>query len=161
MKTYNFSPPDEDVFRLWQAVFALVHVDGDFSDQEKFYVERIVDIFAFTDDQKAEVHKTLKKKMGAVVLFKRIEEQDNIRQFFVMARTIIWCDGIYHELEATAIEHIVQDLGDDAQSYEHELRWINRKPILAEGSTPEVLEKDLIQIVTEQMSAFYKEKTNE
>lgn len=157
--TYQFDPPEEDVFRLWRAVFALVHVDGEFSDDERRYVERIMDTFSFSNEQKDIINKDLKEKAGVVSLFKKIEQEKNIRQFFVMARAIVWCDNFLHELELKAINQIVDSLGQDVKRYQNELRWVERKPIMIKGHDQDAPHQDgLMQIVSNHMEAFYKGK---
>lgn len=159
MQNYKFNPPDQDMFRLWRAVFALVHVDGEFSEDEQRYVEKITDVFAFTDQQKEKINKDLEKKRDVVSLFKKIEREENMRQFFVMARAILWCDNFLHELELRVIKKIVDSLGKDTKKYQNELRWMERKPIMIKGHNPDAPHQDeLMQIVSRQMESFYKGK---
>jgi len=92
-------------------------------------------------------------------LFGKIEQEKNIRQFFVMARAIIWCDNFLHELELRAINQIVDSLGQDVKRYQNELRWMERKPIMIKGHDQDAPHQDeLMQIVSNHMEAFYKGK---
>ena len=154
----DFDVPDDDMFRLWRAVFALVHADGKFSDDEKKYIEHVTDQFSFSSKQKSIIQKDIKQKADVVALFNDIEKLDNGRQFFLMARTIVWCDGFLHELEMDAIQRVVKSLGNDANMFEAELRWIERKPVRRVGQDEDAHHEGVIKIVVEQMSAFYKEK---
>lgn len=154
----DFETPDEGMFCLWRAAFALVHADGAFSQEEKDYIESIVETFAFSAKQKRIIKKDLKDKTSVVGLFNDIQGDDLIRQFFVIARTIIWCDGFLHQLEQEAINKIVENLGENAISFQNELRWIKRKPIIKEGYLPDAPADDVMTIVVEQMKAFYKEQ---
>tara|TARA_R110002095_G_scaffold76460_1_gene65367 strand:+ start:986 stop:1468 length:483 start_codon:yes stop_codon:yes gene_type:complete len=157
MDKYQFKAPDKDVFKLWRAVFALVHVDGNFSQEEQHYIKTIIDAFSFTTKQKEVIRQDLENKVDAIKLFQEITQVDNQRQFFVMARTIAWCDGYLHEDEQGIIQKIVNSLGQDAKKFQKELRWLERKPIMTEGKSSGKPEDDLIQIVFTKMSAFYRE----
>ncbi len=157
MDIYQFSAPEEDVFRLWRAVFALVHVDGTFTEEEQNYIKQIIETFAFTEDQRQTIEQDIKDKANVIQLFADIEDEDNQRQFFVMVRTIAWCDGYLHEAEQEVMQKIVNKLGDKAQKFEKELRWLERKPIMTEGQSSGKPEDDLMQLVLKKMSAFYRE----
>ncbi len=159
MTHFNFDPPDDEMFCLWRAVFALVHVDGEFSDAEKVYIDKMSEIFVFTDAQKSVIQNDIKSKARVAVLFDDIQSDDYRRQFFVMARTIVWCDGFLHELELQAIEKIVHNLGQNAEKFQKELRWIDRKPIINEGQASHVPQEDVMRTVLKQMTVFYKEKS--
>ncbi len=154
----DFQTPDEDMFCLWRAAFALVHADGAFSQEEKDYIEKIIDTFAFSMKQKRVIKKDLKVKTSVVELFNDIKDEKLIRQFFVIARTIVWCDGFLHQLELDAINQITKNLGESATLYQNELRWIKRKPIMKEGVLPDTPADDVMAIVVAQMKAFYKEQ---
>ena len=157
MDIYQFSAPEEDVFRLWRAVFALVHVDGTFTEEEQNYIKQIIETFAFTEEQRQTIEQDIKDKASVIQLFEDIQDEDNQRQFFVMVRTIAWCDGYLHEAEQEVMQKIVNNLGDKAQKFEKELRWLERKPIMTEGQSSGKPEDDLMQLVLKKMSAFYRE----
>lgn len=159
MTEEKFPTPTDEMFALWRAVFALVHVDGNISKEEISYIDQIKDAFGFTRRQKKIVKADLKNRTDVAELFKEITETKYQRQFFVMARTIIWCDGYLHELELEAVNKIVKHLGSDRAKFENELRWIERKPVADETRTPEMPQEDMMKIVFRKMSAFYKEKT--
>ncbi len=159
MTDEQFPTPDDQMFALWRAVFALVHVDGAITEEEVSYIEKIKDAFNFTRKQKKIIKTDLKNRQDVASLFEEITQVNYQRQFFVMARTIIWCDGYLHELELEAVNKIVKNLGEDRTKFENELRWIERKPVTDEGRAPEALQEDMIKIVFRKMSAFYKEKT--
>lgn len=159
MSEKTFPSPDEEMFALWRAVFALVHVDGNFAEEEKTYIEKIIAHFSFTDEQENTIRKDLDNKEDVVSLFKDIKSENYQRQFFVMARTIVWCDGFLHELELKAVNKIAQNLKSRRAKFQNELRWIERKPFIEEGCSPNEPEEDVMQIVIRKMSAFYEEKT--
>lgn len=157
MQEKKFTSPTDDVFQLWRAVFALVHVDGKVSEPEKHYIQTIQNIFSFSKKQHAKIESDLEQEASAVLLFSEINDQENRRQFFVMARTIMWCDGYLHEAEMGTIKDIVKNLGEEAKLYQKELRWMDRKPFLTEGKEPDEKEQDLIQLVVKKMAAFYED----
>lgn len=159
MTNDKFPTPDDEMFALWRAVFALVHVDVRVTEEELSYIDQIKEAFSFTRKQKKIIKADLKKQQNVVGLFQEITETNYKRQFFVMARTIIWCDGYLHELELEAVNKIVKNLGDDRAKFENELRWIERKPVADESQTLDTAQEDMMKLVFRKMSAFYKEKT--
>ncbi len=159
MTDEKFPTPDDEMFALWRAVFALVHVDGNISQEEIAYIEQIKDAFNFTNKQKKIIKSDLKEKKDVAELFKEITGTNHLSQFFVMARTIIWCDGYLHELELEAVNKIVKHLGSDRAKFENELRWIERKPVADESRESKTSQEDMMNIVFRKMSAFYKEKS--
>lgn len=159
MTDEKFPTPDDEMFSLWRAVFALVHVDGNISEEEIRYIEKIKEAFGFTRKQKKIVKTDMKDKLDVATLFQDISNVNYQRQFFIMARTIIWCDGYLHELELEAVNKIVKNLGNDRAKFENELRWIERKPVADESRETDLQQEDMMNIVFRKMSAFYKEKT--
>lgn len=157
MEAGNFQAPDEEMFHLWRAVFSLVHADKEVSPEELQYVEAMVDVFRFSSKQKKTIKEDMKKPRDVVRLFRKIKGKAHRRQFFILARTILWCDGFLHDLESKAIQRIVKDIGQEADNYANELRWIERKPILESHLTPEEAEERMMQDVVAKMLSFYGE----
>ncbi|MCB1591434.1 MAG: TerB family tellurite resistance protein [Alphaproteobacteria bacterium] len=157
MEAGDFHAPDEEMFRLWRAVFSLVHADKEVSPEEIQYVEAMVEVFRFTDKQKEVIKKDMRKPQNVVRLFKQIESREHRRQFFVMARTILWCDGFLHELESKAIQKIVKSIGEEAGDYASELRWIDRKPVMEADVPPAQAEERMMQDVVAKMLSFYRD----
>lgn len=157
MEAGNFHAPDKEMFRLWRAVFSLVHADQKVSPEEIQYVEAMVEVFRFTDDQKKTIKEDMQKPRDVVKLFRQIKGKAHRRQFFVMARTILWCDGFLHELESKAIQRVVKSLGEEARDYANELRWIERKPAMEPDISPEKAEERMMQDVVAKMIAFYRD----
>ncbi len=156
MEAGDLQSPDEDMFHLWQAIFSLVHADEEVSPEEEKYVDAMVEVFRFTAEQKAIIKEDIKNPRDIFELFDEIKDREYRRQFFVMARTILWCDGFLHELESKAINHIVDKLGDEASEYASELRWIDRKPFMEPDIPKEKAEERMMQDVVAKMITFYK-----
>ena len=147
--------PDADMFALWRAVFAMVHVDGEISAEEEAYVDNVMEVFQFTDEQRALVKEGLKKAGDVVAMFNKIESLRHRKQFFILARIIAWCDGIFHDDEREALEAVQESLSDP-QDYESELRFLMRKPAVPEGLIGESDEERMMSHIILQMGDFYE-----
>ncbi len=152
--TVKIEQPDDALFSLWRAVFALVHVDGEVSSEEERYIDSVMERFSFSNEQQDIVRDDLKKQGSVVTLFQNIESLDYRRQFFVLARTVVWCDGFLHDDERQALEDVQKSLGDDIAQYSSELRWLDRKPVPYDGVSGETNEERMMQTVIYQMLAF-------
>ena len=147
--------PDDDMFALWRAVFAMVHVDGELSDEEAAYIDGVMDVFKFTDEQRGVVRSGIKKPGDVVNLFKKIESKPHRKQFFILARIIAWCDGIFHDDERESLEAVQESL-NSPEDYESELRFLMRKPAVPEGLSGDTDEARMMQHVVLQMTEFYQ-----
>ena len=148
--------PDADMFALWRAVFGMVLVDDELSDEEKAYIDNVMDVFKFSDEQRAQVRKDMKEPQDIVGLFKDVESKRHRKQFFILARIIAWCDGIFHDDEREALEAVQESL-NSPEDYESELRFLMRKPAVPEGLPGENDEERMMQHLMLQMAAFYHE----
>lgn len=162
MEMHDFDPPDSEMFKLWRAVFSLVHADDDVDQAERDYVHGMMEVFHFSQQQKEIVKEDLEYPKDTLELFKALKNTRHRKQFFVMARTIIWCDGIFHDKEKEIIERIENDLGDDKALYENELRWIARRPDLdsemgGAQKAPQTPQETVMKNVVRQMIDFYKQ----
>ena len=156
MEAGDLQTPDEQLFCLWRAIFSLAHADGEVSQEEIQYVDAMIEVFRFNEEQKAIIKEDINKCRDIFELFEEIKDTEYRRQFFLMARTILWCDGFLHELETEAIERIVKKLGPEAALYERELKWINRKPAMEPDLPKAKAEERMMQDVVAKMMSFYK-----
>jgi uncharacterized membrane protein YebE (DUF533 family) len=147
--------PDADMFALWQAVFAMVHVDGELSEEEQAYIDNVMDVFKFSDEQRSIVRAAVKKPGDVVALFGKIESKAHRKQFFILARIIAWCDGVFHDDERETLE-AVQEALNNPEDYESELRFLMRKPAVPEGLSGDTDEAKMMNHVVLQMAEFYK-----
>lgn len=161
MEMRDFDAPGSEMFRLWRAVFSLVHADDELADEERGYIEGMMDVFHFSDEQQEIIKKDLIDPPDTVALFSALKNRAHRKQFFVMARTIIWCDGIFHDMEREMIEKIKDNLGDDIGAYESELRWIDRKPDMEPDYEWETGEEAMMKHMVRQMLDFYKDNFKE
>jgi len=152
----SFETPSEAMFKLWRAVFSLVHVDGDVSEEEESYIQGMMDLFYFSDEQRGVIDGDLKKPADVVELFQGIEGQAHRKQFFMLARTIVWCDGIFHDDEREALEAVEASL-DNPEEYAGELRFLMRKPAMPDGVGGDSDEERMMRHVVTQMAEFYTE----
>jgi uncharacterized membrane protein YebE (DUF533 family) len=157
MEMKTFQAPDEEMFALWRAVFSLVHADGEIAAEERGYIEGMMEVFRFSEDQRKAIEHDLKKAPDTLSLFKTLKSESHRKQFFIMARTIIWCDGFFHEKERALIEKIRKALGKDIAGYESELRWIDRKPEMIPENALETHQEAMMKNVVRQMLDFYKD----
>lgn len=149
--------PHEALFALWRAVFLLAHVDGEVSPQERALIEKVMEVFHFTDAQRAAIAADMGAPGNVLGLFRDIELPLYRSQFFRLARVMIWSDGFLHEDELAVIETIKEDLGDEVGEYEADLRWISRKPDLPLGETAASPEEEMMKHIIVQMISFYEQ----
>lgn len=160
----SFNPPGERMFTLWRTVFALVHVDGYLDEEERVYIEQIMDRFSFLPEQRAIVETGLDEPADVQALFAEIEGEERRRQFFRLARMIIWCDGLLHDDEREILQNIWDSLGEDeANLYANEWRWLFRKPDTSsyEEAGDGQSQEALIEAVAAEMEAFYRARGSE
>lgn len=153
----NIEAPDDQMFKLWRAVFGLVHVDGDVSEEEESYINGMMDVFHFSDQQREAIKSDLSNPEDDIVtLFEQVNSVRHRKQFFILARTIVWCDGIFHDDERDALEAVKASLGARVEDYASEIRFLDRKPVPPEGLSGENDEERMMQDVVRQMVEFYK-----
>lgn len=150
----GFEAPDGETFKLWRAVFSLVHVDGEVSQEERDYIEGMMDVFHFSKPQRDIIAHDVANEGDVVEFFKEISSVRHRKQFFVLARTIVWCDGVFHDDEKAALEAVKKTLGDSVQDYASEIRFIDRKPVLPAGEDGQ---EEMMKTVMRQMLDFYKD----
>lgn len=146
--------PDADMFALWRAVFAMVHVDGELSGEEEAYIGSVMDAFKFSDEQRNVVKGDVKKPGDVVAMFQAVESRAHRKQFFILARIIAWCDGLFHDDEREALE-AVQECLNAPEDYASEIRFLMRKPAVPEGLSGDSDEERMMQHVMLQMASFY------
>lgn len=161
IETREFDAPDDEMFKLWRAVFSLVHADDELAEEERGYIEGMMDVFHFSDEQQSVIQKDILTPPDTIALFSALKNQRHRKQFFVMARTIIWCDGIFHDKEREVIETIKAHLGGGVREYEAELRWIDRKPDAQADHEWETGEEAMMKQMVCQMLDFYKDMFKE
>lgn len=157
MEMKTFQAPDTQMFALWRAVFSLVHADGEIAEEERGYIEGMMEVFRFSANQRDEIAHDLENAPDTTTLFNVLKTRQHRRQFFVMARTVVWCDGFFHEKERESIERLRKALGADAALYEAELRWMDRKPDQVQENEWETPQEAMMKGVVRQMLDFYKD----
>jgi hypothetical protein len=148
--------PNAEEFAMWRAVFALAHVDGSVVAEEIGFISEAMDVFKFSDEQRAVIYRDMTDRGNVLDLFKAIKDERTRAQFFRLARVLVWCDGFLHEYELAMIEAIKEFLQEDVSRYESELRWMSRKPDLplgGEGTDDDAVVRHMMV----QMIDFYKE----
>lgn len=125
MEINTFEPPSDEVFNLWRAVFALAHADGKIDSAERNYIDGMMEVFRFAPEQQNVVREELDNPQSPASLFGQLEDQELQTQYFDMARTILWCDGEYHEKEQSIMNEIRATLDSEASST-LDLSWIDK-----------------------------------
>lgn len=157
MDAKTMEPPDAEMFALWRAVFSLVHADNEVTEEEKGYIEGMMQVFRFSDEQRAVVARDLQEAGDVVAFFSALKSERHQRQFFVMARTVLWCDGEFQEAERQAVARLKSALGSRADAFAQELDWLTRKPSAAVGGDAlETGEEAMMKSVVRQMLDFYR-----
>jgi hypothetical protein len=73
-----------------------------------------------------------------------------------MARTIIWCDGTFHENERQIISDLKDRLGEELSSYKSELDWIENKPVMPDFDDNDSHEEKLMRGIMRHMLDIYQ-----
>lgn len=157
MDTKAMEPPDAEMFALWRAVFSLVHADNEVTEEEKGYIDGIMQVFRFSDKQKTIVASDLAEAKDVVSLFTALKSERHQKQFFVMARTVLWCDGAFQEAEQAAVERLKAALGSRLEDFRQQLEWLARKPEAGVNGALETGEEAMMKGVVRQMLDFYRE----
>lgn len=157
MQMRDFNAPDQKTFGLWRAVFALSHADGVVSVEEKGYIEGMMEVFKFSSKQRQIIEDDLSSQPNIEELFAALDTAECKRQFFIMAKNIVWCDGEFHEQEKRVLDNIVAGLGEEAHEYDDVLQELDNKPLMPEGDELETGEEKLLKNVVQQMVDFYKD----
>lgn len=152
MDAKTMEPPDAETFKLWRAVFSLVHADNDVSEEERGYIEGMMHVFRFSDDQRKIVANDIENPADVVGYFAALKSERHQKQFFIMARTVLWCDGEFQDAEREAVQRLKTALGSRAEEFRQELAWLENKPAVAEAG-----DEAMMQGVVRQMLDFYKE----
>lgn len=157
MDAKTMEPPDAETFKLWRAVFSLVHADDEVTEEEKGYIEGMMHVFRFSDEQRKIVAQDIANPADVVGYFAAIKSERHQKQFFIMARTVLWCDGEFQEAERRAVERLRGSLGSRADQFKQELEWLERKPEATIAVALETGEEAMMKGVVRQMLDFYKE----
>ncbi|MCD8496607.1 MAG: TerB family tellurite resistance protein [Alphaproteobacteria bacterium] len=128
MDAKTMEPPDGEMFALWRAVFSLVHADNEVTEEERGYIDGMMHVFRFSDEQKAVVARDVEDAPDTISLFNAMRSERHQKQFFVMARTVLWCDGEFQEEEQAVVERLRSSLGSRADAFKQELDWLTRQP---------------------------------
>jgi uncharacterized membrane protein YebE (DUF533 family) len=153
MDAKTMEPPDAEMFALWRAVFSLVHADDEVTEEERGYVEGMMHVFRFSEEQRAIVARDLEAAVDVVPFFNALKSERHQKQFFVMARTVLWCDGAFQEAEQEAVARLKTALGSRAEAFKQQLEWLTRKPAEDLETGAEAMMKGVVR----QMLDFYKE----
>ncbi len=159
MRMEVFTAPDEEVFNIWRAVFALAHADGNVGEEEYEYIRAMMALFHFSDEQKNLIELDVQSRPDIGALFDQIQGKEQRSRYFVMARTIIWCDGVFHERERAVMEDIKTRLGAGLDDFKAELEWIEKKPEIPGAVDSKSKEEKVLRGVLRQMLDFYQERT--
>ena len=156
MRAQTFDSPEDDVFNLWRAVFALAHADGEVLPDEYEYILAMMEVFNFSEEQRNLIELDIQSKPDIGALFDQIESAELQKRYFVMARTIIWCDGEFHENERKIISDLKERLGENVEQFSNELNWIEKKPVMPSFKDDDSREEKLMRGLMRHMLDIYQ-----
>lgn len=86
-------------FYMWRAVFALAHADGVVTHEEAQFLSRHLARLPLTAEQREILTEDVREPQNPSLMFSRISNQVDRKDFFVHARLLVWCDNDYDAQE--------------------------------------------------------------
>lgn len=129
-------------FNMWRAVFSLIHADGVVSSEEIVCCSRYMDEVAFSTEQRVQLLQDISRPRDIEPYFNAIQDNQDVHDFFVFARSLVWCDGNLDMQEAAILERLQLNYkdGNQAVSYLKDTREDERLKICRGNSRPKLLE---------------------
>ena len=93
-------------FNMWRAVVAMAHADGVVTPHELSFINDHLKVMNLSEGQLKTVAQDLSVPQDTYDMFARIEEPQDKKDFFALARALSWCDGDFAKQE----QHIIQCL---------------------------------------------------
>ena len=107
--TQGFFPMiSESAFYMWRTVFALAHIDGIVTDEEKKFMKETLEGKNFSLEQRSRLEADIQIAQDPVELYTKIDRQKHKDKFFQLAKTMVWIDGDYAEDERQMLERLKQ-----------------------------------------------------
>lgn len=98
-------------FYMWRGVVAMAHADGVVTPHELSFINNYVKEISFSQEQLDIIGYDIANPQSTYDMFSHIDEVQDRKDFFVLARALSWCDGDYAAQEKSIIEHLEQGEG--------------------------------------------------
>lgn len=98
----------ESRFYMWRAVVAMAHADGVVTPHELSFINDYIKDIPFSKKQITLLGQDLREPQSVQEMFLKIEDRQDKKDFFALARALSWCDGDYDAQEKIIIDHLVQ-----------------------------------------------------
>lgn len=103
MAKHNVKAMGASRFAMWRAVIAMVHADGIVTPHEVSFVNEQIKDLEFSDNQLKQMSDDFKTPQDVYTMFAQVNDKQDKRDFFMLARALSWCDGDLAEQEAHII----------------------------------------------------------
>lgn len=104
----------ESRFYMWRAIFAIAHADGVVAPDELEFIQEHTANVPFSDGQKAILAKDLANPQNVVSMFKQVKNEQDIEDFFTLARILCWSDGDFDKQERKIMKQLA-DMHSDQE----------------------------------------------
>lgn len=99
----------ESRFYMWRAVVAMIHADGVVTPHELAFVHDYMKDLELSEEQKSIIHEDTEQPQLVHEMFGKIQDVQDRKEFFALARALSWCDGDFDAQEAKILEHLEQN----------------------------------------------------
>ena len=120
-------------FYMWRGVVAMAHADGVVTPQELNFINDYVRDIDFSQEQLNVIGEDLRTPQKVQTMFSAIENIQDKKDFFALARALSWSDGDYDAQERLIIEQLEQDTLSEDLSILHESREFLNKVELSDS----------------------------
>ena len=103
----------EDRFYMWRAVVAMMHADGVVTPHELSFINSHIDDLPLSEDQNKILHDDIQTAQDPYEMFAHINNVNDKRDFFALARALSWCDGDFDKQERLIIETLEKSHMDE------------------------------------------------
>ena len=98
----------ESRFYMWRTVVAMIHADGVVTPHELAFVHDYMKDLELSEEQQKTIHQDIEQPQPIHEMFGEIEELQDRKEFFALARALCWCDGDFDAQEKSILEYLEQ-----------------------------------------------------
>ncbi len=110
----KYSHITDSEFAMWRAVFAFSFVDNSLSIEEQELLRSYLAKVSFTPPQLATLRADMQKPQNVEALYKQITDAKDKKQFCLLARALVWCEGNMEKQEEAILKRVAC-LKDDSE----------------------------------------------
>ena len=107
---FDKGPVTESQFYMWRAIFAMAHADHVVTNEEKQFMNRVLNEVNFSELQEETLRGDIEEAQDIGEMFVMIESQHDRSRFFYFARMLTWCDGDFDEQEQKILTELAKSL---------------------------------------------------